>query len=351
MLGELAWLSEPFRGPADLVNSTEWKIKHTSYWLPNDLVEIMDVSFNDRNVVGAQNTGKMQQIPMRMSIEMGLQTQRTSTKPTAYIPGEPFLALAPDSGISAGLSVATTAVALAGGETTVPPGTYYTGFSILYGTPDTGWEGLIPESDILWSPTPVVVSAARKLVSTVSNLVNMNMTGMHLKQYIGVDNGIGEIAAWEVGTSANGFPNPWLPPAGFQITGAEFPGINGFLMGGNNRRVTPRVDHSQKRIHFFPRPQGIDQTVVAPLDAGDFVEWDFKRTYFDLIVDKVLSDLYLMLNNPVASQLHEKKAKDRMVLLETRYGSEQDFLAVRRNSWRLSPTGIPGWNRNLVTFR
>lgn len=391
-----ALISQAYLGNGEVtdhavLDSTDWKVKHTSYFLPSDVAEIMDVSFRDRDIVGQQNRGKIEQIPMRMSIDYGLSTQRTSDLPTVYVPAQPYYFPFPMAGSGPATANSLIYVDATIASPSVDPivaGEYYVGVSIVASTPSYFFGDIIPETPVLWSNTPYVLNGTdEELILEIHNTQEQSIAGRFYRWWIGVDNGVGEIVGWAVGVGEIP-PGDFQPEATFVVSREAFKGTIGITYNNDpNFRIRPRIDHSQKVVEFYPRPQIVLQEATEIIPIGAFTEnpditspsnivvlpmstWDLRyvwqvprmslnsdllympEEFAHLIVDMTLSDLYLMLNNPVSSSLHSAKAKERMRILESRYADEKDHLAVRRNSWNVSRSGTMGYGaRNLVRYQ
>jgi hypothetical protein len=367
-------LAEPFLGPDSITAGTDWVIKHDRYFLPADCVEILDVGFRERNVVGAQNVGKIEAVPARMDLDLGLSVQRTAGKPSCYIPLPEFFAVGPENGDFQSILTLFTVTATnitPGSGGTWPTGSFYFGVSYVYGGPDQ--EHLMPESDILWSTEPLLLNGINMSVEVLVNNSTANpLEGVWFKPYVGVDNGCGQLVAWELVYPQG--PTPYAPlyfdfNVNFPWASEDGIWMDGDVLLSGQTKVRPRTMHTSKSIRFFPRPQVIDQTVTYDEDIvwrrGNF---DLRYIYqpaplilnsdtinmpeefSHLIIDRVLVDLYLHLNNPSAAQLHQRKYDERMKILTARYASEKDVSCIRRSSWhKTSPGGLG--TINPVTFR
>lgn len=357
-------ISPKYEGNPTL-DSGSFLLKKNFYFMPKDMVEIMDVGIRDDRVGYGNLQGKVISIPRRMDNIYSLSYQSTADTPTIYVnDGETEQLPAPTEAPTLLTSSCIASLAL-------PAGTHKLAYT--YSTKPNGemWlgSGLMnadgPESPM--SPT-----ASIEVVGTAScilaNLPSFIPTGMYINWYLAIENtGIdNRIFYVPFGAGTPTQANPLYPQGTQDSTN---PSTAPTFQQSFFNTTFPRPPYSTrfsntngrvKRIRFYPRPNGGSSALyynsvsgsTGTIGAHKFIQLryiykphelefdtdvpEFPEEFHYLLVDRVLVDLYAREGKATQSELHQRKYDERLMYLRRRYATEKDTLAVRRSGWNKS---------------
>jgi len=325
-------IDRPFIGPTAAY--TDWKIIHRYSYLPQDLVEIMDITFNNFPINGARR-GKVHSIPQRLANSYDFNEDVTGGKPVFYVPYAKH---------HTSESVNELNLAAGGAGSGIGAGPWVFGYTMV--DADGAESGMcdVKQTTAAATTDTITISLANTVnVADASTDVRYKIYYAH--KATGQDNykffhigTIGELASTTLVTSI-----VWNSTKNAQ-----------FKRGGYRDQWKEVV--SSKYVRFQPRPQTADET-----SAPDVNNWNkSKKTFYTLrylykpdtlvndydtpkipeefhhlVVDRALIDVHMKYNNPQAAQIHQQKFDERMVRLQARYASERDATVQRGRSMQV----------------
>ena len=348
----ITWtLGEDWRGTSAeaTTTSTNWTVAKQDYVLPQDLIEIMDITFRDSTITNASRQGKTFSIPPRMDVDANLRLNQTAAKPTYYVPL--------NFGNTEPLEWLTTATITSGGSL-VAGTTYAVGVSTY--DFESGIESAIltVASGLTGNTRIQYTYAASALIGSTEWANKAPVIYLGIKQddgayvwYPNYDNGSQADKFWTLPASSGTSPNHALPLR--KAVAGSTVNID------TEQRFRPRYAHhggTQKVIRFYPRPTGGDKTYLST----DYVAEDNRNlNYFTLryiykpqelrkdsdipaipenfhqiIVELVLQQIYMRFANPTLAELHKKKYETLLRRLDSRYATNMDSVVQRGQSQR-----------------
>lgn len=356
---------------------SSFTFKHNYYFMPPDLVEIMDIGFRDDRVGRGTIPSKVTSIPRRMDTDYGFSYQSTVDIPQMYVvDGETDALPTPIEPLTGSEAPCLAAAALAPGIYRIAY-TYSVGPNAAGGVTQAG-SGIVsaaPESAM--SPF-VEIEVTQADHNIVIDLPQWIPYGSYINFYLAIENtGIDNRYFYiPCGGQPARPPNNPINPEGFisQVN----PDVSlQFTLSASN---LPRAPYQSrfadtngrlKKIRFYPRPAGGTDFYgyLGPF-GGDAkerryfqvryiyrphdLEFDtdvpeFPEEFHYLLIDRVLVDLYAREGKLNESNLHQKRYDDRLKLLRARYGTEKDTLAIRRAAWhRTGGTDIYSYPQSAV---
>ena len=332
-------IDPPFQGDSTAIASatTDWKIFVRDYKMPDDCREILQVSFSNR-VQDVNAYGYVDSIPERTVISENLNWTITQDKPNYYVP-LPFDHQTVDSHSLPTLSVENS------GSGELVPGTYHVGWSVYNSA--TGVESSIEIASI--------TSTADFNIGIT--FAKPSKVGWNRKLYFGelqTDGSYKYIPMQGTGT---------LDLYGIQET--KFISYNDTAKFTTGANQTPDKSHElyeylvehqgvQRFIRFYPRPQAKDYSAVGTSTSADRIEWAFFQvrylftppqlkadtdvpampdSFHSLIVCKVMQTVYERLGNQAALDIEERRYKQKMEVLRSRFVTSYDTKCQMGNNW------------------
>lgn len=361
-----AVISPTFQGNPT-TDTGSFALKKNYYFMPKDLIEIMDMGVRDDRTGRDNLQGKLISIPRRMDNIYSLSYQSTAQTPTIYVNDEESDQL-PSPTIP--LTLATQS---AGASVALPAGTYKIAYTYIQKRGGESFEGSglmiddCAESPMSPTASVVITNATSSILATLPDFIPV---GMNLQYYLAIENtGIdNRIFYIPFGSGLKREANPINPPGFIQSTDPS--DTAGTYQESFTNITLPRPPYSQrfsntngrtKRIRLYPRPQGggtlypqLYSTQGSYSTRGTqkyiqlryiykpkFLEFDtdvpeFPEEFHYLLVDRVLVDLYNREGKTSQAEIHQRKYDERIMYLRKRYATEKDTLAVRRSGWNKS---------------
>lgn len=325
-------LGKPYLG-SDAATSTDYTIIQRFHYLPQDTIEIMDVSFPNFPIAHSKR-GKVTSIPRRTEVRVSFnEEQSTTARPRWYCPySKEHLDLVPNS-LS---SLVNAGVGL-------DAGTYNFGVSVI---DCTGAEsGMI---DIATVETGTCESITLRL-------------GTGIRVGIAGATDAGSAFQYKVyyalqrpnQTTYKFFHIGTINSQDSEMVTFDNDALRDVKVGNKQDKIWVQSSGS-KKIQFFPRPVGIDKglATIDPLVGGlpavsyfhlrylykplplvdDYDVPSLPEEFHHLIIDRALVEIHAKYGNDNASLVSERKFNDRLKKLDARYASERDILLVRSQS-------------------
>lgn len=326
-------IDRPFIGPTAAY--TGWKIIHRYSYLPQDTIEIMDITFNNFPINGSRR-GKIHSVPQRLANSYNFDEEVTGGKPVFYVPYSKHHTQE---------SVNELSLAVAGAGSGIGVGPWVFGYTMV--DADGAESGMCDVKQIAG------VAGTDQVTISLANAVNIGdaSTDVRYKIYFA-----------HKATGQDNYKFFHIGTIGALVDAALVTSIvwtstenNKFKRGGYRDQWKEVV--SSKYVRFQPRPQTVDETITNP----DPNNWNkSKKTFYTLrylykpdtlvndydtpkipeefhhlIVDRALIDVHMKYNNPQAAQIHQQKFDERMVRLQARYASERDATVQRGRSMQV----------------
>ena len=339
MVSSTQWkLDRNFEGPTG--GYTDWKIIHRYSYLPQDLVEILDVSFPNFPVNGSRR-GKIWNVPQRLATTYDFNEEVTGGKPNFYVP------YSKHSVPETEMTINLTSV---GAGSTLADDTYVFAVSVVDG--DHAESGFCDVRQI-------TTTSANSITVALSSFVTTGAAArLRYKIYVGRKTPATESYKWfHLGTirELSGVT---------QTTSISFTATMLAELGrGEYWQKQWHNVNSSKYIRFQPRPQTVDDSNIP--DAGNWAKNEI--TYFrlrylykpydlvsdydtpkipeefhHLVVDRALVDVHMKYGNNGAAQVHQAKFDERMRGLQARYASERDGTVQRGRSMTVGDRYLRG---------
>jgi len=367
-------LREPFRGTST-VDATEWKIIHRHYNLPEDLVEILNITHTDTPVSGAGTIdGKKASLAPRRAEDVNLKYDKTAEHADAYIMLEPV-------NVEAAMKFGTATI----DETPVDNGFVagqYWEFTwaflwdgvvgplsepiVVQG--DAGEQGMYPIYKLpleTWDDRPAQAT-------TYDPLHDVYTTPFEGYQKVlfynsNFDHNTGErkgLPLWRMVRDAGSSKTreDWKP---YIVADDDLLAViddAAMVAPGTKRYI--EIDGQHQRFRPYPRPQGFDkQYTDATISMGDdvyprdFRQWVMRYLskptplcsntdspkmpyeFHQLIVYSVLFEVFTKGNNSSMAMMYDKKIRDSVKVLERRYIDRTDVF-WQRGQFGITHNGI-----------
>tara|TARA_R110000850_G_scaffold1234_2_gene7414 strand:- start:14662 stop:16185 length:1524 start_codon:yes stop_codon:yes gene_type:complete len=349
--GKVFTLGQDWRGTSAeaTTTTTNWTVAKQDYVLPQDLIEIMDITFRDSTITNASRQGKTYSVPPRMDVDANLRLNQTAAKPNYYVPlnfgnTEPLEWLQGVTIGSGGSLVATKEYAV--GVSTYD---FETGIESAILVAASGLTGNT-KITYQWQPATEINAEEWANKAPIIYLGIKESDGAYVF-YPSFDNGSQSDKFWTLVDAAGNPVRHDLPlrkPAGSVARDIT-----------TEQLFRPRYAHhggTQKVIRFYPRPTGGDKTYTST----DYENEDNRNlNYFTLryiykpqelrkdsdvpaipenfhmiIVELVLQQIYMRFANPTLAELHKKKYETLLRRLDSRYATNMDSVVQRGQSQR-----------------
>jgi len=333
-------------------STDDYKIYHRWAFLPQDLIEVMDVSFPNYPI-DASRRGKIIPIPRRIDVNVDLnQTSTGSNKPTFYVPySQTHL-----DPVSNTLSIAAT-----GASSGLAADTYYFAYSVVNaenvesGLCDVG-KVTVTNEDLISVTFTSVPAAADETMK------------LRYKVYYGYKRENQDTYTFYHWETLNAIKDG----TGFPTTATFSPTILADVKRGEYEHKRFAESVNDKKIRFYPRPQGVDKTITvgdANFTTSKQTFWHLRYLYkpyelvddFDvpaiptafhnLIVERALIDIHSKYGNEQASLVSDKKYYKRKKVFDARYATERDITLQRSRSMQVGGgMGSRRWFVPTVTY-
>lgn len=367
-------LREPFRGTNN-VDDLTWKIKHRFYDLPADAIEILGLMHKDTPAAGKiPPYGAVRGITARREEDLNLREDYTSFYSQAYVPYG-------TSNVPPAETLSLTNIEIFGGG--IPANTYLEicwAFEtdggrkvgalseskiIKTGSPQGGASG-IQVAFLTFDGVPVQAAAFNPNVDQVMNQFEGLFKRVYFNQNFNRSTGqrLPGLPVWREVTFG---PTATVPGMPFLNTSEDSPSIRDTVATynivdlsqvnpGNKRYID--FDGLHLRFRPYPRPIGSDFTylyaagtvepAVNSANERQFRQWECRYyrkparlglqtdtpelpiEFHQLIVYKVLHDIYSKHDNLSQAQNYRKKYDDEIKRLEKRYVDSIDTNIIRQ---------------------
>lgn len=330
-------LDRPYEG--DTYTSTansDFTIYHRYAYLPQDLVEIEDISFPNYPI-NVNRKGKTMAIPRRIEVDLDFNQDISGQKPNYYVPLSETHAPEIPNGIS------TTA---SGGGGSLPDATYYFASTFI---DHTGAEsGFTDLQGVTTSSNDTITISPDTAITATDEARKFRLKVYYGHKQANQDNyvfyHIGTI--YDKNSATVTFDNTLLTS----------------IKRGNywaNRWVSAT---GCKAVRFHPRPTVADKTITvgdANYETSQQTFWHLRYLYrpYDLvddydvpkipehfhhlIVDRALVDIHMKFGNGTAADVSQRKFEKRKRVLDSRYASERDVVTQRGQSMSVT---YDAWN-------
>jgi len=364
------YLDLPFIGAyADStdVEFTDWKLKFKSYKLPEDCVDVLDISWSNMRDPGGLRIGQSLALAPRLAHDMGLNMQLSSAKPSSYIPvmttfqGDTFQDFTVTQTASTG--------------TAFPVGTYYFAWEIV--------DMVTGASSGLTQAITVNVTATNTINLIFADDRTLSV-GTYRRLLIGVARRSGDMIQWFY---ADYFPTTSVvakydPDSPFiwrsesttkTLTYANYltaANLSGSERGGGYRGQTQTHyigNNDRRQVIFYPRLSTVDfdresdtslvresiatiryVSKCAPI-VDQYDSPQIPAEFQHLIVFKALESVCLKFDKPAQASYYANKYKEQYTLLVRRYSNDLNVIARKGNSMGI---GIWGYSRPFsVTYQ
>ena len=339
MISSTEWkLDRNFEGTTGTYYS--WKIIHRYSYLPQDLVEILDVSFPNFPINGSRR-GQINSIPQRLATRYDFNEDITGGKPNFYVPYAKH---------SIPETEMTINLASVGAGSSLANDTYVFAMSVVDG--DHAESGFCDVRQIQ-------TTGADSITVSLSSFVTTGPAArLRYKIYVGRKTPATESYKWfhlDTIRELSGVT---------QTTSISFtPTILSALGRGEYWEKQWHNVNSSKYIRFQPRPQTVDyentpvpgswdknevtyfrlRYLYKPYDlVSDYDTPKIPEEFHHLIVDRALIDVHMKYGNSSAAQVHQAKFDDRMRGLQARYASERDATVQRGRSMTVGDRYLRG---------
>ena len=357
----LFYIDQPFFGDYPVLTDiefTDWTLKFKSYKLPEDAVDICDVSWSNNRDPAGLRQGQAFALSPRLAHDLAINMQISAAKPYSYIPqmstyqGDTFqtFTVTQNTGVSTAFGV----------------GKYY--FAWEHVDMVTG------ASSGITQPITVNVTATNIISLTFTDVRTLPV-GEYRRLLLGVQRSSGDMVQWfyanYYSTSSlveylnPDYPYTWRSGASTKtITINDYlsaASLSGATLGGGYRgqEQSHYIGNNDRRsVIFYPRLATVDFSRVAnsgtskesvatiryiskcaPLvDAYDNPQ--IPAEFQHLIVFKALEAICLKFDKNVQASYYAKKYSEQYSLLLKRYGSDMNVIARKNNSMGIAPRGF-----------
>lgn len=311
----------------DTHNDTSYLITHRFAYLPQDLIELYDVSFPNFPI-NANRKGKVLAIPRRIDVSFDLNQDLTGSKANYYIPyPKQHISELPNT-------LSTSGVGSGSGLTS---DTYYFAYSVL--ASDGSESGFCDLADF-------TVTNQDSITVTLANSVGLGDEVAKYRYKIYVANkrsSQDNYKFFHIGT---------INEAGTTSVSFTATILSDILTGEYNDNVWLEAAGT-KKIRFHPRPTVVDASIAVgdanyttaeltyfhirymfkPTDLiDDYDSPKLPTEYQHLIIDRALVDIHSKYGNEQGSMMSMRKFEKRKKLLDARYASERDAVLQRGQS-------------------
>jgi hypothetical protein len=311
--------------------TTDYTVYHRYAYLPQDLVEIEDISFPNYPI-NVNRKGKTFAVPRRIEVDLDMNQDISGQKPNYYVPLAETHAPEIPNGI--------TTVA-GGAGSSLPDDTYYFASTFIDHTgAESGFtdlQGVTTSSNdnITISPDTALISAdpARRFRLKVYYGHKQANQDNYVFYHIGT--------IYDRGSSTVTFDNTLLTS----------------VKRGNyfDKRFVSST--GCKAVRFHPRPTVVDKTITvgdASYTTSQQTFWHLRYLYrpydlvddydvpkipehfHNLIVDRALVDVHQKFGNSTAADVAERRFMKRKRAMDARYASERDTVIQRGQSMAVS---------------
>ena len=339
-------LDRPYEGPT--VTSTSYTIIHRFAHMPNDLLEVMDISFPNFPINGGGRKGKVPGIPRRVDVNVDFNQDLTGGKPNFYVSySKEFV----------GEIENTLDLSSVGAGSSLPNDTYYFAYTVL--GPDGSESGF---SDIASITTTSADSVTIEFDQSIGN--GAHTAKFRYNVYVArKKTDEGQFIFYKIGALKNFIENS-TSTVSFTSTI-----LNNIKQGEYHFRRWNEAS-GIKKIRFQPRPTVVDKTFTVsgeaipnevtffhlrymwkPYDlASDYDVPHIPSEFHHLIVDKALIDIHAKYDNLNASNAAERRYIKRVRALDARYAGDIDVTLQRGQSmqWGSGRLGSMAINRTLI---
>ena len=389
-------VSEPIRSSATGAR-TDWKTKIRYYRLPEDCIEIMNLSYRDTPAINGNwsVTGKQKAISPRREEELNLREDYTATEAECYIPVPPTVVPPAEK-----LSVTWNQHVANSGAGDLPVNTYYE-FCWAVQAPD-GSVGPLSEPLNTLSPAPAQLG---NLLSATVSFLTFDDKPFQSKNAVAQYVIVGGMRSLEGQRKVMYYNSNFNPATGERLgrpvwrriltgyqTNVPSPAsvtvqddiltaddidatlaiVNYNGLDGGNARYR-EWDGVYLRIRPYPRVDGWDKeydytatgTTVAPREK-DYLKRSQLRYYFkpmplaqstdtpalpyefhQLIVWKSLEDLFIKNGNTTLSTLYTKKTEKALKKFEARYTTRTD-ISYQKGQFTSAVGRVAYYDRNSL---
>ena len=339
-------IDPPYKG-ATTSELNEFTLKHRIIFLPKDCVEVLDVSYRDAPVPTSTRWGSLSQLQSKTEQMIGLGLQDTGT-PTSYVSLPDYYIRTPEDRLTPTLTLSTSST-----NGYLAAGTYTFTYSYVLGAVDVDQYGLLPESDP-W-PGTVSITVPAPSTNTITFAVFLPQS-----RYNSADRPL-NIKPYSVTTLFDGRTELQEMRAADEL-GPLIAGSSSINIGSDMFTPSPQpIRHPyhggrSRAIRLWPRPNSTDINIPDPLDDDPidrFAQSWVQLTYIirpehilndgdipnmpvefhQLLVDRVLVEVYTRKGNLTAAAQFQRKYNERLPLLLARYGDQKDSVVIRSRSW------------------
>jgi hypothetical protein len=333
-------LDRPYEGTT--VASTSFTIIHRFAYMPDDLIEVMDISFPNFPINATSRAGKIHGIPRRIDVDIDLsQDLTTNGRPNFYVSY---------SKEWVGEIENTLSLSAAGAGSLLPDNTYYFAYTVV--AADGSESGF---SDIASVTTSSNDTISITFDQTIGNpdLTAKYRYNVYWARKKADEN---EFIFYKIGTLNDYLDDTTVASVTFNQT------ILNNVKQGEYSESRWNESAGIKKVRFHPRPVVVDKSFTVggediptevtffhlrylwkPLDlSSDYDVPHLPSEFHHLIIDKALVDIYAKYDNINASRAAEKRFNDRVRALDARYAGDRDIVLQRAQtmSW-----GSDKWSR------
>ena len=343
-------LGRPYEGTT--VTSGTFTIYHRFAYLPNDLVEIMDVSFPNFPI-NVNRKGKAYSIPRRIDVTIDLNQDLTGRKPNYYVPYSKEFAP----------TLTNTLNLVASGSGAIPDGEHYFAYTVV--NSEGAESGLADIQSITTSGAGAITITMNTGFASTKEISKFHFNIYYAQKRAGQD----AYSFWKIGVLKS--YADFHDGTGGDLTDESTLNFSITTINDIQRAEFPRFNEAlgSKKIRFHPRPTAVDKslTVAGESIPNELTFFHLRYTYkpqelqddFDvpsipsefhqLIIDKSLIDIHAKFDNLSASQAAERRFERRVRALDARYSTERDGTLQRGQSqqWGGGRFTLPV-NRSLI---
>lgn len=322
-------LDRVYEGPT--VSSTSFTIIHRFAYMPDDLLEVMDISFPNFPINASSRKGKIHGIPRRIDVDIDLNQDLTGGRPNFYVPySKEWI----------GEIENTLTLTGAGAGSGIPNDTYYFAYTVV----------AADGSESGFSDIQSVTTTSRDTIAITfdQSIANSDFTAKYRYNvyYARKKSDENQFIFYKIGTLNDHLDDTTVASVTFNAT------ILNNIKQGEYSYARWNEGTGIKKIRFHPRPTVVDKkfTIAGedmpnevtffhvrylwkPHDlASDYDVPHLPSEFHHLIVDKALIDIYAKYDNINASRAAEKRFTDRVRALDARYAGDRDVVLQRAQS-------------------
>jgi len=323
-------LDRPYEGTT--VISSNFTIIHRFAYMPDDLLEVMDISFPNFPINASSRAGKIHGIPRRIDVNIDLsQDLTTNGRPNFYVSY---------SKEWVGEIENTLTLTAGGAGSGIPDDTYYFAYTVV--AADGSESGFSDIESVTTSSNDTIAIAFDQSIG------NTDLTAKYRYNvyYARKKSDENQFIFYKIGTLNDYLDDTTVASVTFNAT------ILNNIKQGEYSDARWNESTGIKKVRFHPRPIVVDKSFTVagediptevtffhlrylwkPHDlASDYDVPHLPSEFHHLIIDKALIDIYAKYDNLNASRAAEKRYNDRVRALDARYGGDRDIVLQRAQS-------------------